>query len=75
MTDFLSYLYGREIIDWAGYDSQKAEKSSGGKLYKSIAGTAVFIVSLVTFVASIVQILDSFGMIQTVKDFLQNIGR
>jgi len=62
------------IIEWAGYDSDKLETSSGGKLYKSIVGVTVFIVGLVTFLASIVQILDSFGMIQLVKDFFQKLG-
>ena len=59
------------LINLAGFDSEKLETSSGGKLYKSFVSLAVFIAGLVTFLASIVQILDSFGMIQTVKDFFK----
>jgi len=59
------------LINLVGYDSEKLETSSGGKLYKSSVSLAVFIAGLVAFLASIVQILDSFGMIQAVKDFFR----
>jgi hypothetical protein len=59
------------IINLAGGNSEQLETSSGGKRYKSISSLAVFIVELVAFLSGIVQILDSFGMIQTVKDFFK----
>ena len=59
------------IIKLAGYNSEKLEMSSVGKQYKSIGSLTVFVVGLVAFLSNIVQILDSFGMIQAVKDLFK----
>lgn len=64
-----------EIFGWAGFDSGKLEATQGGKLYKAVAGLVAFIVALAAFIASIVQILDSFDMIQPLKDFLRGLFR
>ena len=60
-----------KIISWAGYDSAKVEGSSGGKVYKAVAGVATFIVVVAGFLASLVQILDS----QTVRVIIDRFFR
>jgi hypothetical protein len=62
-----------KILDWAGYDGSKVETSSGGRLYKAVAGIAAFIVTLVTFLAGIVQILDGLGFTQPIKQWVNQL--
>ena len=57
------------ILAWAGYDAGKFEESSPGKLYKAVAGFVVF----VGFLASVAQILDSLGLIQPLRDVVQQM--
>lgn len=57
------------IFAWAGYDAKNFENSSGGKLYKALAGLALFI----GIVAGIFQILDSLKLVQPLQQLVSNV--
>jgi hypothetical protein len=55
------------IIGIAGFDRQKAEDSLWGKLFKALAGFAVFVATILGMVATILTILESLGLLEGFK--------
>jgi hypothetical protein len=61
------------IVEWAGYDSDKAEESAGGKLYKVIAGLATFVAGIIAVIAAVIQTLDILGLSQPLIEIIQRL--
>jgi hypothetical protein len=50
------------VLDWAGYDRDRAEKSTIGRLFKFLSAMAIIIAGIVGFLDAVVQLLINLGI-------------
>ena len=50
------------VLDWAGYDRDRAEESTIGRLFKFLLAMAMIIAGIVGFLDAVVQLLINLGI-------------